>query len=181
MLPALPAAVRAGDTLADTFELDEYPATTWSLVFTLINASAKYTATCTASGASHALAVPASTTASWAPGAYSWTAHVASGANRYTVASGSIQVQPNLAAASTYDTRSAARKALDAAEAALATYGAKAYLQSIEYGERRQQFASPGDFLAFVSRLRAMVRTEDNAARLAQGLAPRNRLLVRFR
>lgn len=181
MLPALPSTLRAGDTLADTFSLGDYPATSWVLSFTLINATAKVTINCGASGDDHALSVAAATTAGYAPGAYSWVAHVTGpGSARYTLSSGSVEVLPNMAAASTYDSRSNARKALDAVEAALATYGAKAYLQSISIGDRAQSFRDPGEFMAFRDRLRLEVQREDNAERMRQGLAPKNRLLVRF-
>ena len=46
---------------------------------------------------------------------------------------------------------------------------------------RRQIFRSPADFMAFRSKLQAEVAREDNAERIANGLAPRNKLLVRFR
>lgn len=178
----LPATLRAGDTLADTFSLSDYSAADgWVLTFTLSNAAGKKTAACTASGADHALAVTAATTSAWAAGAYTWVAHVAKAAERYTVADGQIQVLPDLAGAvAGTDSRSYYRQALDAAEAALVTYGAKAYQQELSIGDRRQRFHAPGEFLAFVNKLRAQVKAEEAADRLAQGLAPRNKLLVRF-
>lgn len=182
MTVALPTTFRAGDTLAGTFDLDDYPAgSSWVLTFTLSSAAHKYTAACSASGDTHVLSVAAATTATWAAGTYAWTAHAAKAGQRSTVASGSIQLLPDLAGAvAGVDSRSPARQALDAAEAALATYGGRAYLQEIAIGERRQKFATPGDFLAFVDRLRAQVAAETRAERVAQGLAPRNKLLVRF-
>ena len=180
MLPALPSTLRAGDTLADTFSLSDYPAPTWVLTFTLINSAAKQTVTCSASGTDHAMAVTAATTAGWAAGTYSWSAHATSGAARYTVNTGTVEVLPDLAAATTYDNRTPARKALDAVDAALAAYGSKAYLQSIQIGERQQTFQSPSEFLAFRDRLRREVAGEDSAERMRQGLGTKNRLLVRF-
>ena len=75
----------------------------------------------------------------------------------------------------------AARKALDDADAALAAYGSKAYLAEIEVSGRRQKFQTPGEFMAWRSRLQAEVAREVNAERLANGLASKNKLLVRFR
>jgi hypothetical protein len=89
-------------------------------------------------------------------------------------------VAPNLAAAATLDTRSSARKTLDAVNTAMESYGPKAYLHMYEIAGRKQQFHTPGDFLAFRSKLMAEVAREDNAARLAAGLAPKNQLQVRF-
>jgi hypothetical protein len=182
MTPSLPTTLRAGDTLAGTFDVPEYSAAdSWVLTFTLSNSARKYTAACTASGAQHVLAVVAATTAAWVAGAYTWVAHVAKAAERYTVASGDIRLLPDLAAAvGGVDSRSPARQALDAAEAALATYGAQAYLQRIAIGDRARQFHTPGEFLSFISALRAQVRSEENADRLSQGLSSRNKLRVRF-
>lgn len=177
----IPAAIRAGDTLSALWQLSDYSAADgWVARLTLINSGARYQANATASGADHALAVPAATTAVWAAGTYSWSIDATLSGARHTVATGSVQVLPDLAAATTLDTRSNYRKALEAAEAALATHGARAYLSGIEVGERKQTFANPGEFLAFISRLRAEVQREDNAERMSQGLAPRNKLLVRF-
>ena len=63
---------------------------------------------------------------------------------------------------------------------ALESYGAKAYLQSYEIAGRKQAFASPGEFMAFRSRLMAECAREDNATRLAAGLSAKNQLFVRF-
>ena len=178
---ALPATLQAGDSLSATWVLSECPASAgWLLRLTLINATVRYQATATASGADHLLAVAAATTAAWVARAYSWVIDATLGAQRLTVAAGNVQVLPDLAAATTLDTRSNYRKALDAAEAALATHGARAYLAGIELGDRKQTFTSPGEFLSFVSRLRAEVQREANLDRLRQGLSPKNKLLVRF-
>lgn len=179
-----PASIIAGDTLAWRREdlTASYPAGAgWALTYRLVNAAGKIDIAAAASGDAFAIAVAAATTAGYAAGGYTWVATVTKAAERYTIGSGQITVRPNLAALNTADTRSSARKALDACNAALEAYGAKAYLQEVQIGERRQRFGTPSDFLAFRSRLQAEVAREDNAARLAQGLAPRNKLLVRFR
>jgi hypothetical protein len=180
MLPALPSTVQAGDTLAQTYTLEDYPATGWVLSFTLISAAAKYTVAATNSSGAHLLAATAATTATWAPGTYAWVAHVVSGAQRVTLNSGEVLIKPDLAAATTYDARTPARKALDAVDAALATYGSKAYVQTIQVGERQHTFVSPADFLKFRDQLRTEVQREQSAERLAKGLGAKNRLLVRF-
>lgn len=181
-MTTIPTTIRAGDVLAATWSLSDYPAAAgWAVRLTLINSGARYQATASGSGTTYTLSVASATTAAWVAGSYSWSIDATLAGARTTLATGAVQVLPDLAAATTLDTRSNYRKALDAAEAALATHGAKAYLQSIEMGDRKQTFTSPGDFLAFVSRLRAEVQREDAADRLRQGLPSRNNLLVRFR
>lgn len=181
-MTTIPATIQAGDVLAATWSLPDYPAAAgWAVRLTLINSAARYQATATGSGTTYALSVASATTAAWVAGSYSWAIDATLSGARTTLATGAVRVLPDLAAAATLDTRSNYRKALDAAETALATHGARAYLQSIEMGDRKQSFSSPGDFMAFISRLRAEVRREESADRLRQGLASRNTLLVRFK
>lgn len=176
-----PARVTAGDTIAWTKTLSDYPASAgWVLAYTLINAGAKITITAADSGDDHAVTVLAATSAGYTAATYTYQAVVTRAAERYTVGNGKMVVAPNLAAAATYDARSAARKTLDAVNTALESYGAKAYMHMYEIAGRKQQFHTPGEFLSFRSKLMAEVAREDNAARLAAGLAPKNQLQVRF-
>lgn len=176
-----PTTFTAGDTVAWIKTLDDYPASAgWTLAYAFINSAAKFTITASASGDDYSVTVAAATSAAYTSGTYTWVATVTKASERYTVGTGSAVVQPNLAAASTYDTRSAARKALDAADLALATYGAKAYLQSYEISGRSQRFQDPGAFMAWRDKLKAEVRREENAAAIAAGRRPRNQVLARF-
>jgi hypothetical protein len=180
---AEPARFVAGDTLAWTKSLPSYPASAgWVLRYTLVSASAPYTFSATASGADHAVSVPAGTTAGWAPGQYAWTADVSLGAARHTVGSGRMTIAPNLAAVTTggLDTRTPARKALDAMDASLAAVGDKAYLQAYTINGRSQTFRDPAQFMALRSQLQAEVAKEERTAALAAGQRPRNQLHVRF-
>lgn len=175
-----PTALIAGDTAAWQITLADYPATDgWALAYTLINAAAKITFTSTAAGADHAISVPAATTAGWAAGTYTWRAQATLGALAYTVASGTITVQPAFGAATTLDARSHARKALDAVEAYLENpqnLTAAAY----EIAGRRLQRLSIPDLLTLRSRYRFEVANEDARERLARGLPDTRRVLVRF-
>lgn len=177
-----PVEVTAGDTVQWTRSLADYPANEgWTLTYTLINATTKISITASASGEDHAVSVAAATTATWAAGTYAWQAYVTyGGAERHTVGTGTIVIRPNLAGATTLDNRSAARKALDAMDAALEAHGARAHLEAFTIGDRQQKFRSMADFIAARSRLQAEVAREENLQRLRAGLSPRNQLLVRF-
>lgn len=178
-----PLSLTAGDTLAwqrNDLAAD-YPASAgWQLSYRLINAAGKIDITAVANGAAFAVSVLAATTAAYPPGLYRWTASVSKAGERYTLGTGSLTVLPDLASAATADPRSSAKKALDACNLALENYGAKAFMTEVKVGERMQKFATPGDFMAFRSRLQAEVNREATAERLAQGLPNRNKLLVRF-
>lgn len=178
-----PLALNAGDTLAWRKTLADYPASAgWVLAYVLLSAAQRFTITAVADGATHAISVPAATTATYNPGTYTWVATVTKGAERYTIRKGTLQIAPDLAAAgtATFDARTSARKALDAANSALENYGNKAYLQGFEIAGRKQQFHTPGEFLSYRAKLVAEVAREDNAARIASGLQATNFVGVRF-
>lgn len=177
------STLTAGDTLDFTTSTPDYPASAgWGVVYKLIprTAGTVITITSTASGDDHLSQVGSSTTATWAAGTYSWVCYAVKAAERYTLQTGSITVDADPGVVTALDTRSSARKALDAVNLALESYGSRAYMQGYEINGRRQQFHSPGEFLAFRDKLKAEVAREDNAARIAAGLSPRNQIHVRF-
>ena len=177
-----PSSVVAGDTVAWTKSLADYSAADgWVLNYRLINAAGKIDIVATASGADHAVSVAAATSAAWAPGDYVWQGYVEKAAERYTVGSGAITIKPDLAAeAAGFDTRSAARKALDLLDAALVTHGANAWTQEYEIAGRRMKFKSAGEFMAWRDKLKAEVAREEAADRIAAGMGGGRKVYVRF-
>ncbi len=177
-----PASITAGDTAAWVKSLADYPASAgWVLSYTLINATTKITFSASASGADHAVSVAAATTANWAAGDYQYQAVVTKAAERYTVGTGRLTIAPNLAAATTLDARSTTRKMLEAAESAYLDYltNKQGHVAEYEIAGRRMKFRNAAEIWQQIEKLKAQVRAEETAARLAAGLAPRNKLLVR--
>lgn len=174
----------AGDTLNFLTAGGDYPASSgWSLVYKLIPRTAGpdvITLTSEADGDDHRVQVAGTTTAGYAAGTYSWACYATKSGERQTLQTGTVVIVADPGVVTALDTRSPARQALEAADAALRTYGSKAYLQSYDIAGRGQRFQSPGDFLAWRSRLQAEVAREDNAARIRAGLSSRNQLHVRF-
>lgn len=177
-----PRSAQAGDTLAWVASVPDYPAPTWSLTYTIINASAKITVTTTPSGTDHAANVPAATTAAWTPGGYDWIATASNGTERHTVSRGSITITPDLAAqTSGYDARSAARRALDDLRAALAAWiASKGHIQSFSVDGVETTFASAADLQSRIALLEREVARENAAANIAAGLGSGRRVMVRF-
>lgn len=179
-----PAKLRLGDTVTWLKTLDLYPASSgWTLYYRLINATAKVDITASASGAAHLVSVAKATSATWTAGDYTYVAWVDNGTERVTVATGRITIQPNLAAVSAagYDSRTQAKKMLDALDAALLSLssGERLAVVEAEVAGRRLKYDFNG-----LMRLRniyaAQVRAEENAERSALGLAPRNTINVRL-
>lgn len=179
-----PARVRAGDTVTWRKTLDDYPANAgWTLYYRAINSTAKVDITSAADGASHLVTVAKATTAGWTAGTYTLLSWVTSATERVSFPSVSLIIDPDLAAVSAagYDTRSQAKKMLDAIDAALLSLssGERLAVVEAELAGRRLKYDFNG-----LQRLRqlyaAQVRTEENAARIASGLPPRNSLNVRI-
>lgn len=173
-----------GDTLDFVTTLPDYPAATYTLKYRLIprTAGTAIDITCTAGTEEydHRCGVAAATTATWTAGEYSWASWVESGAERYSVDSGTVTLLPNLALATAYDGRSVAEKALDDANAALASFqssGGRVKRYSI--GGREMEFDNAGDILTLVSYWRIEVKRERAATAIAKGMADPRRIYLR--
>jgi hypothetical protein len=174
-----PAAVNAGDTVRWLRALADYPASAgWVLTYTLLNSAGKITITASAQGDDHLVNVPAATTAGWTAGDYAWRAQVSKAGEVYTVAEGRMTVRPSFAAP-TLETRSLARRALEAVEAYLADPNNISAAQ-YEIAGRQLRRHTLTELWAHRDRLRLEVLREEQAERLAAGLPDRRRVLVRF-
>ena len=176
-----PARLRAGDTWKWTRTLADYPAGTWTLKYRFKNAAGGFEIVATASGTDHAVTVTAATTGAYAAGSYQWIAWVESGAEKYTVDEGALEVEPDYrsgVATAALDDRSHARKTLAALQAWIE--GRDPAVAEYEIAGRRMKYISVKDLLMLLDRYRSEVAREDDAARLASGLPGKNKLYVRF-
>lgn len=179
-----PARVRAGDTVTWRKSLPDYPATDgWVLYYRGINATAKFDITATADGADHLVSVPIATTDDWTAGDYTLIAWVADGTERASLPTSRITVLPNLAAVAVagYDSRTQAKKMLDAIDAALISLstGERLAVVEAEVAGRRLKYNIDG-LMKLRNLYAAQVRAEEAAERAALGLSPRNTLNVRL-
>lgn len=166
-----PAAIRAGDTINWLIDAPDFSAASgWQLQYTLINATGKITFASAAEGSQHRVSVAASTTATYAPGAYGWLCRaVHASAGSYTLREGSIEVLPNIAAATTLDTRTHAQKTLAALEAWIE--GRNLAVAEYEIAGRRMKYIPMGELLKLRSQYRAEVFRESRRS---------GRVLLRF-
>ena len=114
-----PLSVRAGDTWKWTRTLADYPASSWTLKYRFKNAAGGFEVVAVASGDDYAVSEAASTTATRTAGDYTWIAWVEAGAEKFTVDTGTIHVEPDYrsgASSVALDDRTHARKVLDAIE-----------------------------------------------------------------
>lgn len=176
----------AGDTLDFVTTLPDYPASGgYTLKYRLSprTTGSAIDITCSASGDDHRCGAAAATTALWTAGEYSWACWVEKGAERYGGTEypwrGECTILPNPATTTTYDSRSDARKALDAMNAFLAGSTDMSVKRYTIAGRELERWPL-ADLLKARDKLKAEVWSEDAAAKLEAGLGNPRRVYVRF-
>jgi hypothetical protein len=167
-----------------TYVADYLPTDGWVLKFRLIPRTTgtpiDITTTQDATDSTlHRAQVTAATTAGWTAGEYSWASWVELGTEKYAVSGGTITVAPNPIVASTLDSRSAARIALDNVRAVIAGNASRGILSYTIAGRSLERY-SMADLLKLESSLRAEVQREENCAAMAAGLPSRRKTYVRL-
>lgn len=176
-----PQTLRAGDSWSWSRSLPDYPATDWTLTYTLINSSAKITITGSADESNHSVSVSAATTAAYSSGRYDWTASVSDGTDVITVGYGRAQILPNLAAASTLDNRSHAQKMLDAIEAALEGRATAGDIDILSGALGSRSYTrDPEKLLVLRDRYKAEVSAEKRSESIRNGLQSGRRIQTRL-
>lgn len=173
-----PGTIRAGDTLTWSKSLSDYPAPTWVLSYSLVNASARHTFSATADGTDHLVSVASSVTDDWAAGTYRLVGQVTDGASTFTVTDLTVTVKPSALAA--VESRSGLRRELDVLEA---WYGGDRSVNISEksIGNRALRYWDPAELLLYYQKVRAAVKQEEAAERLASGIPTTPaRVLTRF-
>lgn len=155
-----PLQIVAGDSLSWTRSFSDYPASAgWVLSYALRNYQQKINFPATASGDSFAISVDAATTADWAPGSYEWIAFVTKGGERHTVASGQIDITPNMGVDAPVDSRSHNRKVYDNICAALE---GRTDVEEYTIGGRQLRKMSIKDLLLWKAQYGVLVKREES-------------------
>lgn len=176
-----PTEFRAGTTVQWTKDLStDYPADAgWSLQYIFINASTKITVNASASGKIFAVTISAATSAAYTAGVYKWIARVTKASEKFDVDSGTCEVLADLAALSTSDQRSHAKKCLDAIEAVLESRATKDQMQ-YRINDRELARTPISDLLKLRDRYRQEYQQEQSKERIANGEGSGRKVLVRF-
>lgn len=177
-----PSRVTAGDTIAWTKSLTDYPASAgWVLSYSLRSLLGSIDFSASASGDDHVVSQSAATSAVWKAGTYAWQSYVTKGAERHTVGSGQIIIDANFAISVGHDGRSEARQILDNLMTAYKTASSdKAFVQEYEIAGRHLRFNAKADWLAEINFWKAEVSREENAARRKAGKGLGTRIYERF-
>lgn len=175
-----PATIVAGDTLKWKRSLDDYKASDgWSLSYELVNSAGKYSISSSADGDDHSVEVAAGTTANYAPGVYQWAAFVTKSGERYRVDYGTVEVVADFQTVDSLDTRSHAKKTLDAIEAVLENRATKDQ-ESYTINGRSLSRTPLDQLLAFRKQYRKDVAREAAAERRRNGKSARKTVKAKF-
>lgn len=157
-----PSAIVAGDSLSWSRAFDDYKASDgWALAYTLVGPTAVYTVNAASNGDDFAVSIAPDTSKTWAPGAYKLVETLSTAGERVTVGITPFTISPDLAATADggADTRSHARKVLDAIEAWLESKAPVA--GTFQIGERQIQYYPIADLLVLRDRYRREVALEN--------------------
>lgn len=179
-----PKEIFAGDKLEWTESNSAYPASEgWVLKYVLINNSQKYTFQAAADGDNHKVTLLSTDTSAWAAGTYTLMPYYESSTTKEIQTRLTLKIKPNLITAATYDTRSHARKALEAIEAAIerrATKEQSALQISTPQGTRSLQWMSMRELIEAREFYNGELIREQQAERAAQGKAAGGRVFLEF-
>ena len=189
-----PTSVRAGETWTWKRSLADYSATGWTLTYSLVNSAGKITLTATAAtGGTHLISIPAVSVAgstgvpavvgtdSYTAGTYQVIGRVTDGTTVANVYSATLQVMPDLAAATSYDYRTTARQILDALNAYLLGRATANQLDVVNTAiADRNVGRDMRSLLQLREQLKAEVALEEAAASAANGLGNPRKYYARF-
>jgi hypothetical protein len=152
------------------------------LAYRLINSAGYFDISSVADGDDNLISVAPATSATYTDGDYQLLPFVDDGTDRITLTSLSVLVLPDLLAATTgVDSRSHARRMLDAIQSALESFATGERLGVVEAALRERNFKY--DFQGLTTLrdyYQRLVRNEEDVARSKAGKPRRNKINVRL-
>lgn len=160
----LPLELIAGNTWIWDRELADYPPTTWTATAFFEKTGRTFSVTGVANGTAHRFTIPAATTSGYQPGRYLVRVRVTDGSQVFIAESVYVDVQVDPAAPGTTDTRTWARRTLEAIEAFLEGNASTAQASMSIQGRSISRWALP-DLTAWRDKLKAEVTAEESKAK----------------
>lgn len=170
----VPSKLTAGDTWTWLEALADYPAPAWTLSVHLKSASGNISVSATDESGDHRVTFTAANTANVPAGRYTWSAMVSDGTQRFTVASGQVDVLPDPAAAGNLDLRTPTRRVVDALEAALEAHATGGAWMTASYTiyNRSETYRTPEEAITALERLRRIAEREEALRAGAEQFTP---------
>jgi hypothetical protein len=164
----LPTELLAGSTWQWDRDYGDYPQPTWIATAYFEKADKTFNVAAVASGTAQRFTIAAATTATYPPGHYRIRVRVTDGATVAIAESGWCDIEVDPAAAGTYDTRTDARKMLDAINAFLIGNASTAQA-SMSIAGRQISRWSLAELTAWRDKLKIEVRTEEQGVSAGRG------------
>jgi hypothetical protein len=164
----LPSELIAGNTWTWDRDYGDYPQPTWSATAYFEKHGKTFSIAATQSGTAQRFTIAAATTATYPAGRYRVRVRVTDGTQVFIAESGWCQIEIDPAAAGTADTRTDARKMLDAINAFLIGNASTAQ-QSMALNGRQIARWPLAELTQWRDRLKAEVRTEEQGEKAGLG------------
>jgi hypothetical protein len=181
-----PQTIAAGDNVSWIRQIDDYPATVWTLHYVIRSTKNIYKFDAVQASASDVLfqvTLTTATTATWEPALYSIGAYVTSGTQQFQIHTffQQLEVTANLAATPNgSDPRSFASKMLVEIETTIAKLTSKS-VTTAQVNGQAYTLANLSELWKMRERFASEVRREEAKARLNAGLGGSNKIGIRFR
>jgi hypothetical protein len=181
----VPALIYAGDTVKwNEPALPEYTSAAWTRTISVrhrTDADVLNIVGAAAAGGSWDFTITATQSATLGTGTVWYQDYVSAGSERFTVGSGSIEVQANVAVTTgAFDGRTQFEIDLDAVRAEMRARVTGGGVQEYSIGNRSLKKMPMADLIALESKLKADVARELRRKRIAQGLDSGRAVYVRF-
>lgn len=164
----LPTALIAGNTWVWDREFADFPPSTWTATAYFEKTGRTFNVPAAVNGTSHRFTVDATTTATYQPGRYLVRVRVTDGTQVFIAESVYVEVEVDPAASGTTDTRTWARRTLDAIEAFLEGNASTAQA-SMSIGGRSIARWSLSELREWRAELRTEVKSEELGTKAAKG------------
>lgn len=180
----VPGVIRIGDTVKFTRAWGDYlPADSWTLTFYMVRDDGgdqrEWDATDNGDG-THLVTIAATGSPGsddLTAGTWEYVERVSKSGEVYTLASGRLEVLPNLTAS--IDRRTHAKKVLDALNAAIEGRASNDQL-SLSIGDRSISRMSLSEQVSLRDKYKAEVLREEQSERIANGLGHKGKIGIRF-
>lgn len=177
----IPLTINAGSKLEFTESNNDFPASAgWVLKYILINSKDKISINSTADGDSHKVLLSSAQTANYNAGTYTFQRYFENGAEVDGILTGTLIINPNLITAATYDTRTVAKKILDAIQATIQRRATKEQ-SSISVMGKSLTNMSFDELIKAESHYLSVVQNEEALESQKQGKKGKQKILLEFR
>jgi hypothetical protein len=178
-----PQLISAGDKVVWLRQIEEYPATDWTLKYVIRNRENIYKFDATNDSGLFKVTLETATTSTWKKGVYAIGAYVTDGTSQHEVRTffTRLSITANLAIQPQgIETLSWAARTLPLIESTISALSGRT-VESASVNGQMYSLANIGDLFKMRERLKSEVLREESKARLDAGLGAGNKIGVRFR